>query len=266
MFCSKNESFQCTAIFLTNVLVLTLNQAPLFCNVKCTDDHSISFPLYYHTLYGRPDGEMSMDLYVRKRQELLHMGTAKTWDQKIPKLFFSSNNKRGHRGNIFEMESPYIEAVNHNVPMSTYGEYRYAVYTYGHSGWSARLRELTFMNATIFMEESSCKEFFAHFYEADTHFVALHQNLSNLPHELHRANEAPVKSRQMAIQWLERSQDILSLECILEYIDKLIRAYAKLQRFEPQLRDDWPEHHINSTVHYFLRSQPPDAGMCQQIL
>ena len=42
------------------------------------------------------------------------------------------------------------------------GRYRYSVYTYGHSGWSARLRELTFMNTTVFMEESPCHEWYHH--------------------------------------------------------------------------------------------------------
>ena len=34
------------------------------------------------------------------------------------------------------------------------------MYTYGHSGWSQRLRELAFMNATVLMESSDCSEFF----------------------------------------------------------------------------------------------------------
>ena len=37
-----------------------LRSAPLFCNVKCKGDTSISFPLYYHALYGMSDGQMSL--------------------------------------------------------------------------------------------------------------------------------------------------------------------------------------------------------------
>jgi hypothetical protein len=35
---------------------------------------------------------------------------------------------------------------------------------YGHSGWSARLREITYMNTTVFVEDSPCHEYFQHLY------------------------------------------------------------------------------------------------------
>lgn len=43
---------------------LRLRQSPLFCNAKCTGDHSISFPMYLHPLYGLPDGQMGLERCV----------------------------------------------------------------------------------------------------------------------------------------------------------------------------------------------------------
>jgi len=101
-----------------------LRQTPLFCNVKCTGDSSISFPLYYHTLYGLPDGQMSLALYRQRRAALFRLGNS-SWGRKHPRLFFSATNKRGNRAGVFGTGSPLIEAVAKNVPLSKYGEYRW---------------------------------------------------------------------------------------------------------------------------------------------
>ena len=129
-----------------------LRSAPLFCNVKCKGDTSISFPLYYHMLYGEPDGQMSYDMYQSRRKKLENMEDGVAWNAKSPKLFFSATNVRGNRGKVFKMESPHLTTLMQNVPLRTYGQYQYSLYTYGHSGWSRRLRELAYFNTTVLME------------------------------------------------------------------------------------------------------------------
>ena len=102
--------------------------------------------------------------YAEKRAALHSMGTSEPWVKKENAMFFSATNTRGHRAQMFEVKSKYLKAVRKKVPISHYGQYRYSIYTYGHSGWSARLREITYMNTTVFMEESPCHEYFQHLY------------------------------------------------------------------------------------------------------
>lgn len=239
-----------------------LRQTPLFCNVKCKGDASISFPLYYHTLYGLPDGAMSLPLYQNKRVALKSMGASTTWDEKTPRLFFSATNKRGNRAKVFGLKSDMIEAVTRNVPLSTYGQYRYQVYTYGHSGWSRRLRELAYMNSTVMMERSECEEFFFHGFKEGVHYQSVAEDLSDLAEKLAAAAGAEADSRAMAARWVELGPQLLSLECILDYIEATLRGYARLQRFAPRPQPGWPLHHVNSSARYFLESQPPSIEMC----
>lgn len=115
-------------------------------------------------------------------------------------MYFSATNTRGHRSQMFQIKSKHLQAVQKKVPIAHYGRYRYSVYTYvssqtavlggvvcqrdweapdslcfrlttlanahryGHSGWSARLREITYMNTTVFVEDSPCHEYFQHLY------------------------------------------------------------------------------------------------------
>ena len=242
---------------------IELRSAPLMCNVKCANDTSISFPLYYHTLYGLPDGTMSLEMYHAKFTALEHLGTNSGWDEKKDKLFFSATNARGHREKLFHIKSPYLEAAHKNVPLKTYGEYKYNVYTYGHSGWSRRLREMMFMNTTVFMETSSCNEFFFDALQPGTDYVPVAEDLSDLRARLESVAQDPESARIMSNNWLTNAKPLMRLECILDYIEQLLRAYAKLQKFTPPDRSDWGLHTLESGSKYFLESMPPNVATCR---
>lgn len=99
-------------------------------------------------------------------------------------------------------------------------------------------------------------------YKPGVHFIPIFGNLSDLGPKLTKAVEDPEGSAEMASRWLTHGQDILSLECILEYIGDLLRAYARLQKFTPVPRPTWGRHYLNSTAKYFLVSTPPDLKVC----
>lgn len=112
------------------------------------------------------------------------------WESKEEVLFFSASPgaaERGNRSNIFKIQSPLFKTVPKPFPLREYGKYQYLVYAYGHCGWSRRLHELAFMNAVVFMEESSCREFM--------HWV---------PQEGKR--KAPVKSPGLAAEMLSQTR------------------------------------------------------------
>jgi hypothetical protein len=99
-------------------------------------------------------------------------------------------------------------------------------------------------------------------YTAGDHFIPIFGNLTDLEPKLDAAVADPTASAAMAARWLARGRHILSMECILEYIGELLRAYAKLQRFSPLPRPTWGQHYLNSSTHYFLESSPPDIATC----
>lgn len=247
----------------TDAKGIELRSAPLMCNVKCENDTSISFPLYYHTLYGLPDGQMSLEMYNAKFSVLERLGTSSPWDAKKDRLFFSATNARGHRAKLFDIKSPYVEAVSRNVPLATYGEYKYNVYTYGHSGWSRRLRELMFMNTTVFMEHSSCNEFFFGALQSGIDYVPVSEDLEDLQARVEAVAKDPETARKIAANFLEVGPKLMRLECILDYIEQLLRAYAKLQRFAPPNRSSWNMHTLKSGAQYFLTSTPPKIAECR---
>ena len=118
------------------------------------------------------------------------------------------------------------------------------------------------MNSTVLMEKSDCSEFFYDKFEPGVHYIPVQEDLSDLPKQLSATISNQAQAREMAAQWVSVGQSLLSLECILDYIDNLLRGYAKLQRFVPRLHESWPLHHLNSTAHYFLQSEPPSIATC----
>ena len=89
------------------------------------------------------------------------------------------------------------------------------------------------------------------------------QSKGALAAKLDAAVANPDESMAMAQRWHAHGQHILSMECILEYIEALLRAYAALQRFEPLPRSSWGTHYLNSTTRYFLEASPPDLDTCR---
>lgn len=252
-----------TSFFAKGYSTRPVSHMPLFCNAKCAGDDSISFPFMLFSQFGSPDGDMSLGLYQAKHQELVAIGASKPWREKIPKMFFSAANVRGHRQKLLETKDANMDLVPANVPLSRYGQYQYLVYTYGHSGWSRRLRELAMFDTAVLLENSTCHEFFAHVFEPYVHYIPVAEDLSDLPAKLTRAVQHADTSEAMAQRWRRMGQTILSLECILAYVDMVLRAYAKLQRFNPLPREDWAEYWFGAKVDYFMDAVPPDVGLCR---
>jgi len=147
--------------------------------------------------------------------------------------------------------------------MSKYGEYRYLAYTYGHSGWSGRLRELLFMNSTIFMERSECNEFYFDALRPGVDYVPVAEDLSDLQTKVETSARDIPAARAMASSWIANGAPLMSMGCILDYIDGLLRKYAEYQRYAPEEHLEWPVHSVNSTAAYFLESTPPSLDTCR---
>ena len=56
---------------------------------------------------------------------------------------------------------------------------------------------------------------------------------------------------------------MLSLPCVLEYVEQLLRQYAARLDFEPQARPDWPLHRLNVTLKHFVNVQTPSVETCR---
>jgi hypothetical protein len=184
---------------------------PLFCNAKCSGDASISFPIMFNAQFGGAAGEMSLPLYYHKYNALLAADSKQSWEDKKPKLFFTSTNTRGNRAAIFKATSPAILALPRVVPMSDYTQYQYLLYAYGHNGWSQRLRELCLMKAVVVMEESRCHEYYQDVLQPGVDHVTVQEDFANLDtvaDEIVHSHTA----NKMASAWLKRGKEVSSIK------------------------------------------------------
>lgn len=222
---------------------------PLFSNVKCKQDASISFPMGFHDQFGAFYGDMSLTMYDKKFNVLKDQYRPPAWKEKESKILFTSGKSpgaglRGHRIELSEITSPLLKVEDRDVPLEEYAKHRYQVYAYGRCGWSRRIRELSFMKAVVFAEASPCREYFYDALRPGIDFVPVAENFSNLAEELARVHEHPTKAEDMANQWIERASDFFALPCVLDYVWELLNGYARLQRFKPQPRPTWEKYDL----------------------
>jgi hypothetical protein len=243
---------------------LTEEPLPLFCNAKCEGDSSISFPIMFNAQLGGAGGEMALPLYAAKYSELEALGTPVPWREKKPTLFFSGTNMRGNRAAIYKSRSPHITALLEVVPIADYGYYRYLIYAFGHSGWSQRLRELSLMDAVVLMEESRCREFYQLAFEPNKDYVPVREDLEDLDEKIAAAVADEAGSEAMARRWREKGRKALSLPCVLDYIEALLREYVTRMDFVPAARPEWPEYRLNATPSHFMNKQPPPVEVCRE--
>ena len=97
----------------------------------------------------------------------------------------------------------------------------------------------------------------------DEDFTLVNHDLSDVPEKLAAAAASDASAEEMASKLVAKGPKVLSMECLLEYVDAIIRGYAELQLFEPQPRSDWTPHEMNSTAHYFLDAKAPAVEECR---
>lgn len=234
-----------------------VDAGPLLSNIKCAGDASVSFPFTFHDQFGEGTGAMGLEIWDARSKQLSDWGDG-PWDGKNNSLFFSAGYGaavRGNRSHLFDTGSAYVTALDKGRPLSEYGKYRYLVYAYGHCGWSRRLHELAFMDTVVFMEDSTCREFMHYAFDEDTDFIAVREDFSDLRVKLEALIKTPDKARAMAARWVSKGRAAMSLTCTLDYIETLVRRYARLQRFTPPPRPDWPVYPRGSNQQHFR-----DAG------
>eukprot|EP00730_Choanoeca_flexa_P020380 TRINITY_DN9957_c0_g1_i1.p1 TRINITY_DN9957_c0_g1~~TRINITY_DN9957_c0_g1_i1.p1 ORF type:complete len:508 (+),score=60.36 TRINITY_DN9957_c0_g1_i1:1741-3264(+) len=230
------------------------NAGPLFSNVKCGGDASVSVPMTLHDQFGMPDGRMSMKLYELHYRQLVEWGS-RDWEAKQAKAFFSAGHSavtRGNRSHLFNFSSPVIKTLEHNVPLSEYGRYRYLIYAYGHCGWSRRLHELAFMKAGVLMEQSTCREYLHDLFPTED-YVSIQEDFSDVLQVVERLQSDSEASRQMADRWHKRGIESFRLICVLKYMQELLRRYASLQRFTPDRHHDWPIYTLGDDCDHFSK-------------
>ena len=193
---------------------------------------------------------------------LRHFGSGH-WTDKDDKLFFSGNDNAVHRGFrevLFTLHSPNVDVRTEVVPLAHYGQYRYLIYAYGHCGWSRRLHELAFMNATILMEQSPCTEYISNIFTKDKHYASVAEDFSDIEVVLHRLRSNSSQAAEMAKDWLDVGLEAFSLECTISYIDALLREYAKLLHSAPIKHESWPVFTFESKLADFTGFVSP--GQC----
>ena len=259
------------------------NAGPLFSNVKCNEDASVSFPMGFHDQFGsRASGAMSFRMYREFWEELDALnsdGPAESdkrppeWPDKEPALFFSAGKQagrgrpktRGFRKNLFQIDSDKIKVVPESHPLSDYAKYKYLVYAYGRCGWSRRIRELAFVEAVLFVETSNCSEYFMQSLVPNEHYVSVAEDFSDLAAKVDEIDADQKKAKRLAASWLKHARSLLSLECVLDYIEALLVAYGPLQKFTPTEKASWKLYDLrNPDAHTvkFFQFKPLPEGEC----
>ena len=208
---------------------------PVFCNTRCTDDASISFPICFDAEFGH-HFDMALTTY-HERHLAMQGWDGGDWRNKINKLFFSSGHsvdasELGHRRELFAFRNKSHFDLRHEyLPVNASSQYRYLVYAHGNPGWSRRIRELTYMRATVLYEISSCNEYFTDMYTPNGHCLPVAANFSDIGQKLEHAINNTAASERMVYAWMQRGHQILSLTCTLDYIELLLREYSRLLDF-----------------------------------
>ena len=254
---------------------LATEPVPLFSSVDCEKQSmrsgpAVPFPIIVQDMFGFFNGRASLALYEQLFENLQLFGT-RPWNEKQSKLFFSASNDRGFRTVLFELakqNQTIYDIFHQNIPLAKNTDYRYLVYAHGNAGWSRRLRELLFMNATVFVEESKqCTEYFFDLLQPNVHYVPVAEDFSDLDNKFKHMLEHPDESERMASAWGRLGSQIFSLECTLSYIEALLRGYALLQRDKPVVRERWHRFTFDTPPNTTLFDVPgPVGSMCDTIM
>lgn len=243
------------------------NAGPVLGNVKC-NDASVSFPLTLSDQFGwgAPNyGAMSLSRYNERYTEATAWGGGKTFGEKVPKAYFSASGgavKRGNRAKLFKQESPHLHPDVTAHTMDYMAGFQYNVYAYGNCGWSRRIHELAMMETVVLMEFSPCREYMHGLFEEGVDHIPVEDDFSDVIPALEKGLASPKEAEAMAARWVQQGRAMLSLECTLDYVEKLLREYARLQSFKPEYHPDWPQYFPNTTAEFFKQpaAQHPHSG------
>ena len=248
---------------------------PMFGSVKCPYDarhnESVSFPMIIQDQFGFVDGRTSLSVYQQLYERLADIGRA-PWNRKIRKLFFSAKRdaqRRGNRDNIYALQRQPLYAIyNASMPLEQNGRFKYLVYAHGNLGWSRRLRELAFMNATVLAPSTSqCQEYFLDRLQPGVHFEPVADDYADLQARLAALLLDDTRAERMADAWVRQGLEIFTLTCTLDYVEALLREYAALLRVRPRLRLDWQLFSFSAAAAGTLFDAPgPIGGMCNQTI
>ena len=248
---------------------------PMFGSVKCPYDarhnESISFPMTIQDQFGFVDGRTSLSIYQQRYDRLVAIGRT-PWSRKIRKLFFSAKRdaqRRGNRHNIYKLQSqPQYAVYNASMPLEHNGRFKYLVYAHGNLGWSRRLRELAFMNATVLVARSSqCQEYYLHCLQPGVHYESVAEDLADLQVRYEALLHDDARAESMAAAWVRRGTELFTLACTLDYVEALLRGSAALQRSQPKPRPDWQRYTLTAAAAGTLFDRPgPVGAFCNQTI
>ena len=232
------------------------NAGPILGNVKC-NDASVSFPLTLSDQFGwgAPDyGAMSLTRYNERYTAASLWGETTPFKEKTPKAYFSASGgalKRGNRAKLFKQESQHLNPDSTAHTMGYMAGFQYNIYAYGNCGWSRRIHELAMMKTVVLMEFSPCREYIHGLFEEGVDHIPVKDDFSDVVPALEKSLALSEKAEQMAARWAKRGRSMLSLECTLDYVEKLLREYARLQTFTAEYHPGWPQYFPNTTGDFF---------------
>lgn len=116
--------------------------------------------------------------------------------------------------------------------------FKYLIYSEGVCGWADRLKMLLLSNATIFLQQTPCSEYYRDFLEPWVHYVPLHPNFDDLVERVEWARGHPVAAAAIAQNAYDLHTQYLSEESIRCYMYQLFDRYQRLVVYPVAVRPD----------------------------
>ena len=123
------------------------------------------------------------------------------------------------------------------MPMSEQERFKAVIYAEGHCGWASRLRVQLHMGSALLLQETPCIEHYGMLLKPWVHYIPVKYDFSDLVEKTSWVMEHPNDVMSMVDRMHAYSEKILTKNAVVEYVEKLLFGYSKLQSYEVKLRD-----------------------------
>ena len=130
-----------------------------------------------------------------------------------------------------ELDTSALETdgLPHFGDLSRHARHKYLLSLEGHSFWSFRLRQLSFLGSAVLHQASPCHEFWHALLRPYEHYLPVARDLADLRLLLRYARRHDASTERMASRMRRLAPKLLSRRAVLGYVQELLTQYAALQ-------------------------------------
>lgn len=155
-----------------------------------------------------------------------------------PHLIDAGLHVYGNHRDIFGSDIDFITRNDHFVSaVDQARNFAYVVYSEGACGWADRLKTLLLYNSTIFLQETSCWEYYQDLMIPYKHYVPVKGNFADLKEKVEWAKKNPVLAAEIGQNALKLREELLTVDSMKCYMNYLLERYVDLVQYRPFHRE-----------------------------